>query len=93
MEIYKYLYYNLYLLWLKKKDEPENAHINAVITLTFFLYVNIMSIPLLLMAIFREEIIALPNLTSDIKYIIVSFIITGAIKLFVLRKKTKTTCN
>ncbi|MBL4561496.1 MAG: hypothetical protein JKX79_11000 [Labilibaculum sp.] len=29
MDIYRYFYYKLYCIWLKKKDEPENAPINA----------------------------------------------------------------
>ncbi len=88
MKTYRYLYYNLYRIWLKKKDEPENAHINAVITITFLLYVNIISIPLILVAISKNEIINLPEINTNIKILIVVFLCgVGALNYFLLGRK------
>lgn len=47
MRIYRYLYYNLFCIWLKKKDERGNAQINAIMSLTFLIYLNIMTIILI----------------------------------------------
>ncbi|WP_282036655.1 hypothetical protein [Saccharicrinis aurantiacus] len=88
MKIYRYLYYNLFLLWLKKKDEPENAHINAVITITFLLYTNLMSIPLSLVAIFKNEIIAIPEINTNVKIWIAIFLIgVGILNYMLLGRK------
>ncbi|MBT3208713.1 MAG: hypothetical protein HN704_15250 [Bacteroidetes bacterium] len=88
MKTYRYLYYKLYCIWLKKKDEPENARINAVITITFLLYVNIVSIPLILLAIHKNEIINLPEIGSNVK-IWIGLILVGAgiMNYFILARK------
>ena len=62
MRTYKYLYYKLYCIWQRKKNESENARINAVISITFLLCLNIVSIPLVGIAILGHEAINLPNL-------------------------------
>jgi hypothetical protein len=88
MKTYRYLYYNLYCIWLKKKDEPENAHINAVITITFLLYVNIMSIPLILLAASKNEIINLPESNLNVKvWIAAILVVTGIFNYFILARK------
>lgn len=88
MKTYRYLYYLLYRIWLKKNDEPENAHINAVITITFLLYVNIISIPLILLAAYKHEIIHLPESTFNVKvWIAVILIITGIFNYLLLGRK------
>lgn len=90
MKTYRYLYYNLYRLWLRKKDESENAHINAVITITFLLYVNIMSIPLILIAANKNEIINLPEINLKVKIWIASALIgVGILNYFLLALKTQ----
>jgi hypothetical protein len=78
----------LYCIWLKKKDEPENAAINAVITLTFLLYVNLFSIPLLVMAIYKKDFINLPeiNLNRSV-WLSVILIGTGILNYFSLARK------
>jgi hypothetical protein len=88
MNSYRYLYYKLYCIWLKKKDEPENAAINAVITLTFLLYVNLFSIPLLVMAIYKKDFINLPeiNLNRSV-WLSVILIGTGILNYFSLARK------
>lgn len=88
MKFYRYLYFNLYQLWLKKKYEPENAHINAVITITFLLYVNIISIPLILLAALKNEIINLPQMTVNVKvWIAVILVVAGIFNYFLLARK------
>jgi hypothetical protein len=88
MKTYRYLYYKLYCIWLKKKDEPENAHINAVITITFLLYVNIMSIPLILLAASKNEIINLPESNFNAKvWIAVILVVAGIFNYFILARK------
>ena len=88
MKTYRYLYYNLYRIWLKKKDEPKNAHINAVITITFLLYVNIMSIPLILLAASKNEIINLPESNFNVKvWIAVILVVAGIFNYFILARK------
>ncbi len=90
MKTYRCLYYNLYRIWLKKKDEPENAHINAVITISFLLYVNMMSIPLALVAIFKNEVINLPEINMEVKVWIVTFLIgVGIFNYILLGRKKK----
>lgn len=86
MKFYRYLYFNLYQLWLKKKDEPENAHINSVITITFLLYVNIMSIPLISLAASKREIINLPKVNVKI-WIAVILVSVGIFNYFLLARK------
>ena len=89
MKIYKLLYYRLYCIWLKKKDEPENAQINSVMTITFLVYTNIISIPLLIAAIFKVAIINWPETTLTIKIVIVGIGLSGMIVnyFFLARKK------
>lgn len=88
MKTYRYLYYKLYCIWLKKRDEPENAHINAVITITFLLYVNIISIPLILMAVYKNEIINLPEINFNVKvWIAVILVGVGIFNYFILARK------
>lgn len=93
MKTYRYLYYKLYCIWLKKNDESENAHINAVITITFLLYVNIISIPLILMAAFKNEIINLPEINFSVKFWIMAIFVGAGIfnYLSLARKKQHNT--
>jgi hypothetical protein len=86
--IYRYLYYNLFRIWSIKKDERMNARINAIITMTFLLFVNILSIPLVLMAIFRKEIIPLSNLEHiGSIWLLILMIITGILIYIVIARK------
>lgn len=88
MRLYKYLYYKLYCLWLKKKDETESAYINAVISISLLLGFNIASIPMILMAIFGKDSIPFPELPSKwILYLIV--IAFGVSQYFLLAHKKK----
>lgn len=90
MKLYRYLYYKLYCIWLRKKDEPENAHINAVITITFLIYVNIISIPLVWLAAFKSEVINLPEVNIEVKIWIVGLlVVTGLLNYFILARKKK----
>lgn len=88
MKTYEYLYYKLFCIWLKKKDEPENAYINAVITISFLVCLNILSIPLILMALFGKDIITIPELPD--KWIIFTIVIGyGISQYFLLAHKKK----
>lgn len=62
MKIYEYLYYKLYCIWQMKKSESEIAYINAIISISFLLCFNILSVPLGLMAILGKDIIIFPKL-------------------------------
>jgi len=84
----KYLYYRLYCIWLKKKDEQKNAHVNAVITLTFLLYLNIVSIPLISLAVFNYELVDMPGIDDRIKILIILILIgTGLLNYFLFARK------
>lgn len=90
MKTYRYLYYKLYYLWLKKKDEPENAHINAVITMTFLEYTNIFSIALIILIATKKRIIILPEFNSNTKiWFVLVIIFTGIFNYFYLARKRK----
>lgn len=86
MRIYKYLYYKLYCLWLKKKDEPENAYINAVISISLLIGFNLASIPLVMMALFgRNMFVNFEFPPNWIIYILV--ILFGISQYFLLAHK------
>lgn len=88
MRLYKYLYYKLFCLWLRKKDEPENAYINAVISIAFLTCINIVSIPLVLMAVFGKDVITMPQLPN--RWIIFTVVIAyGVLQYFLLAHKKK----
>ena len=88
MNIYRYLYYKLYCIWLKKKDESENAPINAVITLTFLLYVNFFSIPLILLATYKKDFINLPEINLNIGVLITIIMVgIGLLNYLLLARK------
>nr|WP_320117912.1 hypothetical protein [uncultured Marinifilum sp.] len=88
MNIYRYLYYKLYCIWLKKKDESENASINAVITLTFLLYVNFFSIPLILLAIYKKDFINLPEINLNVGALITIIMVgIGLLNYLLLARK------
>jgi len=89
MKVYKCLYYNLYKMWLKKKDEPQNARINAVMTITILLYVNIISVPLVALAFYKKEIIHLPDISMKVKLCIATCLIVIGILNFVLLGRKK----
>ncbi len=84
MKIYKRLYYNLYCIWLKKNDESENAHINAVITITFSLYVNIMNVLLIIFLMNKKDMLDLPELDSNVMLFIGVFLVAVGIFNYVL---------
>lgn len=87
MKFYRKLYYNLYLLWLRKKDEKSNAKINAVITLTFFSYINFLTIYLLIFAFWKDFKNHMPGL-SNYKYEIVGVLtLIGILNYFHLGRK------
>ena len=88
MKTYRYLYYKLYCIWLKKKDERENARINAVMILTFLLYMNFMTVELVPLALFKKEIIGVSEINAN-EYIFIPivFIISVIINYILLARK------
>ncbi|WP_421921218.1 hypothetical protein [Marinifilum sp.] len=88
MKIYKYTYYILFLLWQKKKDEPENAKINAILTITFAMYLNILSTPLIALAFLKKDLVVMPELKSKV-IIVLLLIMVGIINYTFLAKKDK----
>jgi len=90
MKMYKYLYYKLFCFWLRKNDETANAYMNAIITITFLLYINILSIPLVYLAIFDKEMVKLPMSSAEVKAGIVSLLILlGFMNYILLAYKNK----
>ncbi len=59
MKLYKFIYYRLYCLWLLKKDEKDKAHINAAISISFLIGINVLTIPILFIPLFWKY----PNLS------------------------------
>jgi hypothetical protein len=88
MKYYQFLYYNLVKLWSKKKDEVRDAPINGIITITFFLYMNIMSIPLLLMFVCDTSVIPYPHFNKY--YIALILFIFAFFNYWLLLRKGKT---
>lgn len=75
-------------MWLRRKSETDIAHLNAVISIAFLIFLNIVSIPLVLMTIFGKDIITIPELPpSWVLFIIV--IIYGICHYFILAHKKK----
>lgn len=61
-------------IWRKKKDEIDNAPINGIITITFLPFVNLVSVPLIIMAIFGTSIFDFPTFNKwNILYIFAGF--------------------
>ena len=88
MKTYRYLYYKLYCIWLKKKDEVENARINAVLILTFSFYINIINISLILLVLLKTEIIKLSEIDANEYFFIpIIFIASVTINYLLLARK------
>lgn len=84
MNTYRYLYHKLYCIWLKKKDEVENARINAVMILTFTLYANFMNILLIILVLTKKDILRLTEINADMRIVIPVILITGGISNYLL---------
>ena len=88
MKYYRLLFYNLTLIWKRKKDEVENASINGVISISFLTILNIVSIPLIIMSIFGRTSIPVPEIENKwITFLIV--IAYGVLNYFILMHKGK----
>lgn len=88
MRVYKYLYYNLYRIWLKKKNETENARMNAVITLTFSLWINMLNIALISFVIFNKDIFNLPESSLKVNiWIGIIIVFIGILNYLLLGRK------
>ncbi|WP_298651244.1 hypothetical protein [uncultured Proteiniphilum sp.] len=73
---------------MKKKDEVENARINAVMTLTFLLYMNFMTVELVSLAFFKKEIIGVSEINAN-EYIFIPiiFLVNVIINYLLLARK------
>jgi Ca2+/Na+ antiporter len=90
MEYYKYLYYNLFCLWLKRKGEKGVAHLYAFLSITLLIVFNLASIPMVLIVIFGKENIYFPELPSrEVLYILVLFYGLVQYLILVYNKKHK----
>ena len=88
MRFYRLLYYNLFKIWLKRKNEVNIAHINSVISITLLVCVNLLSIPLILMALFNLKLSFLPEADLSMKInLAVGMITLGIINYFILGRK------
>ena len=90
MKIYRYIYYKCYCLWLKKKDEPENAYINAILSITFLVYLTLIDISYIPFAFFERDIFHLPPASLNVKIVILTTAIAlGIFNYFLLAYKKK----
>jgi hypothetical protein len=87
MNYYQLLYYNFVRIWKNKKDEIENAPINGIIMITFVLFANLVSIPLIIMAIFGASFFTFP--TFNKWYIVPFLIVFGFSNYWILARKRK----
>jgi hypothetical protein len=88
MKYYQFLYYNLIKIWKKKKDEIENAPINGIITITFFPFLNLASIPLIIMAILGTSALNIPTFNKwNVLYF---FAVFGFVNYWTLLRKGKS---
>lgn len=87
MKYYEFLFYNFIKLWKKKKDEVENAPINAIITITFFTYLNLITLLLIIFSVFGRVIFDFQDFN---KWNIIYFLIgLGIINYIILMRKGK----
>jgi ABC-type sulfate transport system permease component len=90
MKAYRYLFFATYNLWLKKKSENSIAHINTIITLTLSIFTNIISIPLVYLAIFKEELLAVSDVPfSKNSSIAIILIIIGVVQYLLFGRQKK----
>ena len=90
MKIYRYIYYKCYCLWLKKKDEPENAHINAVMSITILIYMNLLDFLFIFSTIFKDVKLKLTVVSTNVKIVICTIMISfGLLNYFLLAYKKK----
>ena len=88
MKYYRFLFYNLTLIWKRKKDEVENASINGIISISFLTILNVLSILLIIMTIFGRTSISIPEIENKwITFLIV--IAYGILNYFILMHKGK----
>ena len=74
---------------MKKKNELDNARINAVITITFSLYVNFMNFFLILLVAFKGNIFKLPEQSLKVNIVIVIFLILIGILNYLILGREK----
>lgn len=80
---YRFLYYNLYRLWQIKKDERENAPINAIISISALTWFNGITILLIMQDFFGITVF---NMSEMPPYwlLIFIFICYGIFQYFLL---------
>lgn len=83
MNMLRYIYYKLFCIWIKKKNEQSIAHINAAISMALLTFMNIISVPLLIMAYFGKDAVKFPEIPKlyvfifAIFYQIIFFVLFG----------------
>ena len=75
MKKYRYLFYRFYCIWKRKKDEKKSAHINAVITITFMFYLNIIDISIIILFFLNDKMKKFSIATPNLKIGVVIFMI------------------
>lgn len=88
MRAYRYLYYRLFRIWQKKNNERNAAHINAIITISFLVCINVVSIPLVLVAVIGKDIFTFPEINRKWP-IFLAVILFGVIQYYLLAHKNK----
>ena len=88
MKTYRYIYYKLFVLFSKNKQYSDLPAFYAVLWFTFSICLNIMSIIIVLMLLFKKSEIDI-SFTSLLRnmYIVVFFIIFGIINYIFLATK------
>ena len=87
MKLYKYIYYRL-LKWAKRRDKIEVAKHTAFVTLTFLVYINLLSILLGLKAYFNFAIEMILGEVQKWHYLLL-LIILSLPQYFILLYKKK----
>lgn len=83
MSFYDKLYYRLLILWSFKKNEAENAPINAVITISLMIYFNLLTLAILI----RE--IPLSSFIQDRVVFFSSLIGWGLVNAYIFLRRSK----
>jgi hypothetical protein len=63
MKIYRYIYYKLYCLILKRKDS-DRAKFSAVLIFTLLIWVNICTIPLFCIVVLKKDMFSFIDISS-----------------------------
>jgi len=59
MKTYRYIYYNLVLLLLRKKENPDDAKINAMLLISLLVFINFLNVFSIIVVASKKNLINL----------------------------------